>query len=77
MFMFILFTPSYAPYELLAPWLEAVARVNPVSQVIEAMRAGFIAEPSWHETWPALLAVLGMAVFFGALSLRSLRRTGQ
>jgi ABC-2 type transport system permease protein len=77
MFMFILFTPSYAPLELLAPWLEAIARVNPVSHVIEAMRAGFVAEPSWHETWPALLAVVGMGVFFGALALRGLRRTGQ
>jgi ABC-type multidrug transport system permease subunit len=77
MFVFILFTPSYAPYALLAPWLEAFARVNPVSQVIEALRAGFVAEPSWAETWPALLAVVGMGVFFGALALRGLRRTGQ
>jgi ABC-type multidrug transport system permease subunit len=77
MFMFILFTASYAPLDLLAPWLEAVARVNPVNQVIEALRAGFVAEVTWHETWPGLVTVIGMALFFGALALRGIQRTGQ
>jgi ABC-type multidrug transport system permease subunit len=75
MFVFILFTASYAPLDLLAPWLEAIARINPVNQVIEALRAGFVADVTWHETWPALLTVLGMGLFFGALALRGLRRT--
>jgi len=75
MFMFILFTSSYAPLDLLAPWLEAVARINPVTQVIEAMRAGFVADVTWHETWPALVTVLVMGLFFGALAMRGLRRT--
>jgi ABC-2 type transport system permease protein len=77
MFMFILFTASYAPLDLLAPWLEAIARVNPVNQVIEGLRAGFVADPTWHETWPALVTVLGMALFFGALALRGVQRTGR
>jgi ABC-2 type transport system permease protein len=77
MFVFILFTSSYAPLDLLAPWLEAIARVNPVNQVVEALRAGFVADVTWHDTWPALLAVLGMGAGFGALALRGLRRTGQ
>ena len=77
MFMSILFTASYAPLELLAPWLESIARVNPVNQVIEGLRAGFIADASWHESWPALLAVAGLGAVFGALALRGLRRTGQ
>jgi ABC-type multidrug transport system permease subunit len=77
MFMFILFTASYAPLDLLAPWLEAIARVNPVNQVIEGLRAGFVADVSWHDTWPALLTVAGMALFFGALALRGVQRTGR
>ena len=76
MFMFILFTSSYAPLELLAPWLEAIARVNPVTQVIEGLRAGFIGEVTWSDIWPALLAVAGMGAFFGVLALRGVRRTG-
>ena len=75
MFMFILFTTSYAPKELLAPWLEAIATVNPVTQVIEAMRAGFLGTLGVEDVWPALLAVGGMIVFFGAFALRGIART--
>jgi len=75
--MFILFTASYAPLDLLAPWLEAVARVNPVNHVIEGLRAGFVDGVTWHDTWPALLTVVGMALFFGALALRGVQRTGR
>jgi ABC-type multidrug transport system permease subunit len=77
MFMFILFTAAYAPLDLLAPWLKAVAQVNPVNHVIGGLRAGFVGGASWHETWPALLAVGGMGLAFGALALRGLRRTGR
>ena len=76
MFIFVLFTASYAPKELLAPWLEAIATVNPVNLVIEGLRAGFIGDVGWADFWPAALAVLGMGVFFGALALRGLRTTG-
>jgi ABC-2 type transport system permease protein len=77
MFMFILFTASYAPIALLAPWLQSIARVNPVNHVVEGLRAGFVHGASWHEAWPALLAVAGMGLAFGALALRGLRRTGR
>ena len=77
MFMFILFTSSYAPLELLAPWLEAIARVNPVTQVIEGLREAFVGEVTWSSTWPAVAAVAGMGLAFGVLAMRGLRRTGQ
>jgi ABC-2 type transport system permease protein len=77
MFMFILFTSSYAPRHLLAPWLETVATYNPVDRIISGLRAGFVADVTWASTWPALLAVAGMGAFFGALALRGLSRTGQ
>jgi ABC-2 type transport system permease protein len=77
MFMFILFTTSYAPKELLAPWLETIATINPVTQVIEGMRAGFLGTLGAEDVWPALLAVGGMALFFGAFALRGLARTNQ
>ena len=42
MFVLILFTTAYAPSELLQPWLADVASVNPVTQIIEATRQGFV-----------------------------------
>ena len=77
MFVFILFTSSYAPRELLAPWLEAVADVNPVTHVVEGLRSAFIGGVTWGDAWPALLSVAGMGLVFGVLALRGLRRTGQ
>jgi ABC-type multidrug transport system permease subunit len=74
-FILILFTPAYAPLPLLADWLGDIARVNPVSDVIEAVRQPFIGEVTWAETWPGLVAIAALLVLLGALSLRGMRRT--
>ena len=77
MFVAILFTASYAPSKLLAPWLRSVARVNPVNHVVEGLRSAFVGGTSWADAWPALAAVAGLAVVFGGLALRGLLRTGR
>lgn len=75
-FVAVLFTTAYAPKDLLAGWLEAIATVNPVTLVLEAIREGFVADPAWSETWPGLLAAFGLLAVLGALAVRSLNRTG-
>jgi ABC-2 type transport system permease protein len=74
MFVLVLFSSSYAPLGLLQGWLRTIAQINPVTQVIEALRAGFIGEFSAHEAWQGGLAVLGLGVLFGALALVGIRR---
>jgi ABC-2 type transport system permease protein len=76
-FTLILFTSSYAPKELLAPWLEAVATVNPVTPVVEALRSAFVGGLGWADVVSGGVRVLGMGAVFGALALFGLRRTGQ
>jgi ABC-2 type transport system permease protein len=71
----ILTTTAYAPLVLLQPWLQHIARVNPVTQVLEAARQGFVGGVSWAETWPGVLALAGMLALLGALALREMRRT--
>jgi ABC-2 type transport system permease protein len=71
----ILTTTAYAPLALLQGWLEHIARVNPVTQVIEAARQGFVGSVTWAETWPGVLALSGMLAVLGALALREMRRT--
>lgn len=71
----VLLTPAYAPLELLQPWLETVARINPLTQVVEAARQGFVGEVTWADTWPGLLALAGLLAVLGALALREMRRT--
>lgn len=74
MFVMILFTTAFAPLELLQGWLQTVAEINPVTQVIEGARQGFVGGVSWGDTWPAFLVVAGLVALFGALALRELRR---
>jgi ABC-type multidrug transport system permease subunit len=76
MMALILTTTAYAPLALLQGWLQDIARVNPVTQVVEAARQGFVGGVSWAETWPGALALAGMLVVLGALALREMRRTG-
>lgn len=75
-FMAVLFTTSYAPLDLLTGWLHDVAQVNPVTQIVEAVRQGFVADVTWAETWPGLVALGGLALVLGTLALRGMSRTG-
>ena len=75
MMALVLLTPAYAPLALLQPWLEKVASVNPVTQVLEAARQGFVGSVTWADTWPGLLALAGLLVILGSLALREMRRT--
>jgi ABC-2 type transport system permease protein len=68
-------TTAYAPLALLQPWMRTVAEVNPVTQVVDAARQGFLGSVSWAGTWPALLALLGLLTVLGAWALREMRRT--
>lgn len=71
----ILLTPAYAPLVLLQGWLREVAERNPVTDVLEAARQGFVGSVTWADTWPGLLALTGMLALLGALALRQMRRT--
>ena len=75
-FVMVLFTTSYAPKALLAPWLRQIADANPVTYVLEGVRQGFVGSITWATTWPALLSVTGLMLFFGVLAVRGMRRTG-
>jgi ABC-2 type transport system permease protein len=71
----ILTTTAYAPLALLQPWMRGVAEVNPATQVIEAARQGFLGGVSWAETWPGVVALIGLLAVLGAWALREMRRT--
>jgi ABC-type polysaccharide/polyol phosphate export permease len=77
MFVAVLFTTAYAPQDLLTGWLHDVAKYNPVTQVLEAVRQGFIGDVTWADTWPGLVAVAGIGVVTVSLAMRGLRRTGR
>ena len=75
MLVLILTTTAYAPLDLLTGWLHAVARYNPVTQIVETARQGFVGGVTWADTWPGLVALAGLLVVLSALALRGIRRT--
>jgi ABC-type polysaccharide/polyol phosphate export permease len=53
-----------------------VAEYNPLTQVVEAMRQGFVGESlTWSETWPGVVVIAGLVVLLGAFALRNMGRT--
>jgi ABC-type multidrug transport system permease subunit len=76
-FMAVLFTTSYAPQELLEGWLQDVAKYNPVTQILEGIRQGFVGDVTWDDTWPALVALAGIGLVVVGLAMRGLRRAGE
>ena len=75
MLLLILTTTAYAPLALLTGWLQTVAEYNPVTQILDAARQGFVGSVTWGETWPGLLALAGLLAVLSALALRGMRRT--
>jgi ABC-2 type transport system permease protein len=74
MFLAVLLTTAYAPLDLMTGWLQEVARINPVTQVVETARQGFVGPVTWADTWPGLLVMFGLAAVLGALALRGMER---
>jgi len=76
-FIAVLFTTAYAPFALLTPWLRLIAHLNPVTYVLEGVRQGFVGGVTWHDTWPAFVAIAGLLLVLGGWAVRSMRRYGE
>ena len=71
-FLILFVAPVYVPVDLLSGWVEALARVNPVTAIIEEGRE-LIAGGS-ADALPAFGAAAALALVFALWSLRGLRR---
>ena len=71
-FLSLFFAPVFVPVELLANWLETIARFNPVTLMLEAGRSLIAGAP--EHLFGAFGAAAVMAVLFGLWALRGLRR---
>jgi ABC-2 type transport system permease protein len=76
-FMSVLFTTSYAPEPLLSGWFADIAHYNPITQLLEAVRQGFVGGVTWADTWPGLIVVAALGALLVALALRGLLRMGR
>lgn len=74
LFLGLFLTEAQAPISIMSGWLPTIARFNPLNQVLRLARVGFVAEPTWSDTWPGLVALTVMIVLGGWFARRGLAR---
>jgi len=73
-FFSIFLSTAQVPLSVMTGWLHAVAKVNPMSNVLRLARVGFLGDVTWHDSWGGLLA-LAVGITLAALfSFRQFRR---
>jgi len=74
MFLTVFLSTAQMPIELLTGWLHGVARLNPMTNVLQLARQGFLGDVTWDTTWPGLVALTGMIVFLVGFAYRGMQR---
>lgn len=72
-FVVVFLSTAQMPLNLLTGWLHAVARLNPMTNVLALARQGFLGEVTWAQTWPGLVSLAGLAaatLFFAARGMQ-------
>lgn len=73
-FVAVFLSTAQVPLDLMSGWLHAVARVNPVTNILAMARQGFIGHVTWAQTWPGLVAIAALSVPTVLFAARSLRK---
>jgi ABC-2 type transport system permease protein len=73
-FVLLFFSSAFFPRETMTGWFQAVADVNPISYVVEGMRAPVTGEGDARTVLLGLAIVTALAVLFVALCGLALRR---
>lgn len=73
MFLGFFLSTAQMPIELLTGWLHHVARFNPMTNVLQLARQGYLGGVVWADTWPGLVSLLGMFLVLGFFAYRGMR----
>jgi ABC-2 type transport system permease protein len=73
-FPLLFLTPNFVPFDLLTPVMEALARVNPVSYVIEGLRSLVIEGWEIDKLAVCVAVIVGLGALLTGLSLRAIAR---
>ena len=66
----------FVPVDTMPGWMEAVARANPVSHLVDALRGLFMGGPVAEPVVHTLLWMVGFVLVFAPLSLLAYSRRG-
>lgn len=74
-FVVLFVSTAQVPLDLTTGWLTTAARYNPMTQILEMARTGFVeGGVTWGDTWPGLLTVIVGTVLMGSVAARALNR---
>jgi len=65
---------AFVPISTMPGWLQAFAKNQPVSLVIDTMRAMALGGPIWDSLWKSLLWLAGIFIVFLPLAVRAYKR---
>jgi ABC transporter DrrB family efflux protein len=65
---------AFVPVQSMPGWLQAFANNQPISQLVEAMRALALGTPVGNHVWVGVLWMIGVMAVFVPLSVRAYRR---
>ena len=71
-FPLLFLTPNFVPFDRLTPVMEALARANPVSYVIDGLRSLVIEGWSWDKLGYCAAVIVGLFALLTTLSLRAI-----
>lgn len=72
-FPLLFLSPAFAPKEVFAGWLEFLATINPVTYVLEGLRALVLEGWEWDKLAYALLSIGGLGALTLSMTLLALR----
>jgi ABC-2 type transport system permease protein len=73
-FPLLFLSPAFAPKEIFSGWLEFLATINPVTYVLEGLRALVLEGWEMDQLTYALLSIAGLGAFTLSMTLSALRR---
>ncbi len=74
-FVTLFTSTAQVPLSVATGWLQAVARVNPITAILRLARQAFLdGGVTWGDTWPGLAAITGAVAVLGTFALLGLRR---
>lgn len=73
-FPLLFLTPNFVPRDLLSRPMEIAASCNPVTYIMEGLRALILEESAWSTVGLGFAVVLGLGVLMTALNVMAIRR---
>jgi ABC-2 type transport system permease protein len=66
---------SQVPVRAIEGWVQPIARINPISNVLRLSREGFMPGGiTWHDTWGGVLAIIVSTALLAIFAVRGMRK---